>query len=134
MFKNIDNVLAAFKLVDDSHPLAEVLFEAAASVREIANCWQLGRLHAVAIDSLNDRRKKIQAKLDKEAATVPPTISGWIDKNSKRGWLTRHLSVRLHTLFSSKQAETKVIDCRAITAIHELHNGQFCLFVFLLIH
>jgi hypothetical protein len=124
IFKNIDNAIAAFKLVDDTHPLAELLFEAVASVREIANCWMVGRLHAVAVDSLRVRAKKIRRKLDSEMSLVAPTICGWLDKKSKRGWLTRHLTVRLHHIFSSQSSETKLIDCHAVTAVHELHNGS----------
>ena len=52
---HVDALLHAMKGIDDHHPLANLLFETAVSVREILNCWGLARLHSVALESLDAR-------------------------------------------------------------------------------
>jgi hypothetical protein len=123
-FPLIDQLLLVMKLMDDEHPLAQMLVESALSVREILNCYHHGRLHSVAAESLNERHKRIGDELKMQITAAGARINGSMEKNSQRGWLTRAMNVKLHEVYSLKgDGDTKTFDCHDITAVQELRTG-----------
>lgn len=134
-FPLVDKFIDAMKCIPPEEELvfAQMAYTQALMLRETLCCWQAGHYTDVSFESLDRRTQVIQTLLEKNIKLRDDVVKmhGTLDKKiDVKGWLTRTMTVKSHTLFSMKtESEIKKIDMSVIRGCEAVHSGQFAEFI-----
>lgn len=115
--------------INDKHPLAQLFFETAMSLREILCCWEASGLHHVAYEHLVKRNFKSKLELNRLSQNVRSPMESHLYKFSAavgQGWQKRWFCIYNHhmTFHKSKGGPPhKALDLTQYTEVKEAFNG-----------